>query len=53
MEEPADYLGWGGVLYSAAMLFGFITIFLGFFGYWRYGDRVADSITLNVPTHEV
>ncbi|XP_030571551.1 glutamate transporter polyphemus-like isoform X3 [Drosophila novamexicana] len=53
MAKPAQYLGWCGVLARAGILITVTCVLFGFFGYWRYGDQVEGSVTLNVPTEEV
>ncbi|XP_016956267.1 glutamate transporter polyphemus-like [Drosophila biarmipes] len=53
MVHPQHYLGWFGVIVWAIVIVLFSYIFFGIMGYWRYGDQVADSISLNIPTNEV
>ncbi|XP_032291111.1 glutamate transporter polyphemus isoform X2 [Drosophila virilis] len=53
MAKPAQYLGWCGVLARAGIFITVTYILFGFFGYWRYGDQVEGSVTLNLPTEEV
>ncbi|XP_064545666.1 glutamate transporter polyphemus-like isoform X1 [Drosophila montana] len=53
MAKPAQYLGWCGVLSRGGIFVTVTYILFGSFGYWRYGDKVEGSITLNVPTEEL
>ena len=52
MKKPEHFLGCPSVLVIAM---GFIMILyttLGLFGYFRYGDTLRGSITLNLPVDE-
>ncbi|KAH8260451.1 hypothetical protein KR038_000350 [Drosophila bunnanda] len=52
METPQDYIGTCGMLnMSIAVVLVSYAIF-GVFGYWRFGDKVAGSISLNLPTKQ-
>ena len=42
-------LGWGGVLNFSMVTIALLYIFMGFFGYLRYGGHIMSSITLNLP----
>ena len=42
-------LGWDGVLNFSMVTIALLYIFLGFFGYLRYGSHIMSSITLNLP----
>ena len=42
-------LGWAGVLNFSMVSIALLYIGMGFFGYLRYGDQTAASITLNLP----
>ncbi|XP_016941806.4 glutamate transporter polyphemus [Drosophila suzukii] len=53
MAKPQHYLGWFGVLDWAIVIVLISYIFFGIMGYWRYGDQIADSVSLNIPTNEV
>lgn len=53
MLNPADYLGWFGVLNLGAIIFTSITLFFGFMGYWRYGEDIKAAVTLNIPMDEL
>jgi len=53
MATPQHYLGWFGVLDWAIVIVLISYIFFGIMGYWRYGDQIADSVSLNIPTNEV
>jgi len=50
MSKPKDMLGWAGVLNFSMVTIACLYIGMGFFGYLRYGDSTAASITLNLPT---
>ena len=53
MRDPSDFSGWTGVLNTAMMIVTCGYIFVGFFGYLKYGDAVHGSITLNLPPSDV
>ncbi|KAH8260452.1 hypothetical protein KR038_000349, partial [Drosophila bunnanda] len=53
MAKPEAYLGWFGVLDIAIFVVLISYTFFGFFGYWRYGDQLSGSISLNLPTKEI
>ncbi|KAH8366845.1 hypothetical protein KR200_012145, partial [Drosophila serrata] len=53
MAKPEAYLGWFGVLDLAIFVVLISYILFGFFGYWRYGDQLSGSISLNLPTKEI
>ena len=44
-----DMLGCVGVLNFSMVIIAMLYIFMGFFGYLRYGDHIMSSITLNLP----
>ena len=44
--------GWNGVLNTSMILVSCLYIGVGFFGYLKYGEQVAGSITLNLPVNE-
>jgi len=52
MRTPQDMKGWNGVLNTSMVLVSCLYIAVGFFGYLKYGDQVAGSITLNLPVDE-
>merc|ERR1739844_352283 len=52
MRTPSDMKGWNGVLNTSMILVSCLYIAVGFFGYLKYGDQVAGSITLNLPVDE-
>lgn len=52
MKTPADMRGWNGVLNTSMIIVSCLYIAVGFFGYLKYGDSVAGSITLNLPVNE-
>lgn len=45
--QPCGIMNWGMAIVLS------LYIFLGFFGYWKYGDDALGSITLNIPQTEV
>ncbi|RZF46020.1 hypothetical protein LSTR_LSTR004733 [Laodelphax striatellus] len=49
MRKPHHFLGCPGVLNIAMSIVVFLFTMVGFFGYWRYGDAVRDTITLSLP----
>jgi len=53
MAHPENYLGFFGVLNMAVFFILFTNIFFGVMGYWRFGEHVEASITLNIPQNEV
>ncbi|XP_034109584.1 glutamate transporter polyphemus isoform X3 [Drosophila albomicans] len=53
MAHPQSYLGIFGVLNLAVFFILFSNILFGIMGYWRYGEQVEASITLNVPQNEI
>ncbi|TDG48523.1 hypothetical protein AWZ03_005067 [Drosophila navojoa] len=52
MAKPGAYVGWFGVLNRCALFVAVTYILIGFMGYWRYGNFVAASVTLNMPIDE-
>ena len=52
MKTPADMKSWNGVLNTSMVIVSCLYIAVGFFGYLKYGDTVAGSITLNLPDDE-
>ncbi|XP_043286065.1 proton-coupled amino acid transporter-like protein pathetic [Venturia canescens] len=53
MKTPQHFVGICGVLNKGMSGVTLIYILLGFLGYVKYGECVADSITLSLPTHEI
>lgn len=49
MQYPARILGANGVLNTSMSLVALLYMAMGFFGYAKYGQLVAGSITLNLP----
>ncbi|KAH8402880.1 hypothetical protein KR222_008485, partial [Zaprionus bogoriensis] len=45
--QPCGIMNWGMTIVLC------LYVFLGFFGYWRYGDEAKGSVTLNIPQDEV
>ena len=52
MKTPTHFLGICGVLSRGMSGVTLIYMFLGFFGYLRYGNATDESITLNLPVDE-
>ena len=52
MKTPGDMKGWNGVLNTSMVLVSCLYIAVGFFGYLKYGEAAAGSITLNLPVNE-
>eukprot|EP00092_Neocalanus_flemingeri_P037297 GFUD01040619.1.p1 GENE.GFUD01040619.1~~GFUD01040619.1.p1 ORF type:complete len:484 (+),score=100.98 GFUD01040619.1:119-1570(+) len=52
MKTSADMKGWNGVLNTSMVIVSCLYIAVAFFGYLKYGDSVAGSITLNLPVNE-
>lgn len=46
MKTPKSF---GGVMNIGMVLVTVMYGFVGFFGYWRYGEKSKDSITLELP----
>lgn len=53
MAHPQSYLGLFGVLNLAVLFILLSNMFFGIIGYWRFGDSVHASITLNIPQDEM
>ncbi|XP_016974316.1 glutamate transporter polyphemus isoform X1 [Drosophila rhopaloa] len=53
MAHPQSYLGIFGVLNLAVFFILLSNIFFGIIGYWRFGESVEASITLNIPKNEI
>jgi len=49
MKTPKSFGGSFGVLNIGMFFVTFLYGFVGFAGYWRYGDAAEGSITLNLP----
>nr|XP_018916526.1 PREDICTED: proton-coupled amino acid transporter-like protein pathetic [Bemisia tabaci]XP_018916527.1 PREDICTED: proton-coupled amino acid transporter-like protein pathetic [Bemisia tabaci]XP_018916528.1 PREDICTED: proton-coupled amino acid transporter-like protein pathetic [Bemisia tabaci]XP_018916529.1 PREDICTED: proton-coupled amino acid transporter-like protein pathetic [Bemisia tabaci]XP_018916530.1 PREDICTED: proton-coupled amino acid transporter-like protein pathetic [Bemisia tabaci] len=48
MKNPDHFLGWTGVLSVSMFFIGLVNAIVGLFGYWKYGDAVCGSISLNM-----
>ncbi|XP_058827303.1 proton-coupled amino acid transporter-like protein CG1139 [Topomyia yanbarensis] len=53
MAKPQHFLGCPGVLNTAMATVITLYAVIGFFGYVRYGEASAGSVTLNLPTDDV
>lgn len=49
MRKPQAFGGYVGVLNKSMVIVAAVDTAIGFFGYLKYGDSVAGSITLNLP----
>ncbi|XP_067648143.1 proton-coupled amino acid transporter-like protein CG1139 [Eurosta solidaginis] len=52
MKVPQNYLGLYGILNMGLGTSLILYMTVAFFGYWRYGDEIKDSITSNLPMDE-
>ena len=50
MKTPQDFPGLTGVLNTGMSIVVILYTAVGFYGYLKFGDVVAGSITLNLPT---
>ncbi|XP_070508032.1 proton-coupled amino acid transporter-like protein CG1139 [Chironomus tepperi] len=53
MKEPTKFVGLLGVMNVGMVLVSIIYLFVGFFGYWKYGEATAASLTLNLPVDQI
>ncbi|CAG9841153.1 unnamed protein product [Diabrotica balteata] len=53
MATPKSFLKPFGVLNVGMVLVIFVYVFLAMMGYWRYGDGIKPSITLNFPSEDI
>lgn len=53
MAKPQHFLGCPGVLNTAMGTVITLYAVIGFFGYVRYGDEAAGSVTLNLPAEDL
>merc|ERR1711892_394519 len=53
MSKPKDMLGWNGVLNTSMITIAALYVGMGFFGYLKYGELTAASITLNLPEGDI
>lgn len=53
MAKPQQFLGCPGVLNTAMGTVITLYAVIGFFGYVRYGELSAGSVTLNLPTEDI
>lgn len=52
MYNPQNFLPLNGVMNTSCFLVLALYAAVGFFGYIRFGDQIAASITLNMPQNE-
>lgn len=50
MKTPKAFVGKFGVLNCGMITIIILYVGMGLFGYMRYGDKAAGSITLNLPS---
>lgn len=53
MKNPNHFLGICGVLNRGMSIVSMVYILIGFIGYVRYGDKVAENITANLPSDQM
>lgn len=53
MKTPQDFGGLTGVLNTGMVIVASLYTAVGFFGYLKYGDKVAATITLNLDPNAV
>ncbi|XKL59593.1 hypothetical protein PGB90_000609 [Kerria lacca] len=53
MKNPNHFLGICGVLNRGMSIVSMVYILIGFIGYVRYGDKVAENITANLPSDQI
>ena len=53
MKFKQDFQPWNGVLNTSMSIVAVLYFSIGFFGYLKYGEEAADSITLNLPVSNV
>ncbi|XP_017058857.1 glutamate transporter polyphemus isoform X2 [Drosophila ficusphila] len=53
MTNPQHYIGWFGILDRAVALVLVSYIFIAIMGYWRYGDEIKASLSLNIPSDDI
>lgn len=49
MKTPGQFLSAFGVVNAALTVLTASYVIIGFFGFWKYGEDVVGSITLNLP----
>lgn len=49
MEKPKSYVKPLGIMNLGMTVVLGLYIFLGLFGYWKYGEEAKGSVTLNIP----
>lgn len=52
MKKPAQFDRGFGVLNVGMVIISTLFLMCGFFGYWKWGEQVAGSLTLNLPETE-
>lgn len=53
MKSPKSFGGNLGVLNQSMVITVILYAGMGLFGYLKYGDKIAASITLNLPNDEL
>ncbi|KAL2748851.1 proton-coupled amino acid transporter-like protein pathetic isoform X3 [Vespula maculifrons] len=53
MKTPTHFIGCPGVLNTGMFCVVLLYSTVGFFGYWKYGEKTEASITLNPPQDEI
>lgn len=49
MKKPKLFSRPVGVLNVGMVLIAFLFVAVGFVGYWKYGENVAATVTMNLP----
>lgn len=50
MQNPELFISWNGVLNSSCFTVLIIFSIIGFYGYLAFGNAIAETVTLNLPT---
>ena len=53
MENPEDFSKKFGVLNVGMVILASLFVSLGAVGYWKYGENVLSSLTLNLPADQM
>jgi len=53
MKRPQDFKGCTGLLNIGMFLVASLYFNVGLFGYWKYGEQIQSSITLNLPPEDI
>jgi len=53
MKRPQDFRGCTGLLNIGMSIVASLYLTVGLFGYWKYGEDIESSITLNLPSGDI